>query len=145
MKKIIIVIGLALLFSNVALASGSVIGKWKTIDDSTGEVKSIVEITKKNNKLYGTIVQLFNEDPNYDPVCTECKGDLNGKRILGLQIINGLTYDSGRWTGDKGILDPDNGKVYDVRLWVDDEDNDKLNVRGYIAFLYRTQTWIREK
>jgi uncharacterized protein (DUF2147 family) len=144
MKKIILLLIITLFACGISVAQSSVTGKWRTIDDETGEVKSIVEITKNDGKLYGKIVQLFNKDPNYDPLCTECKGKLNNKKIIGMQIINGLKKKDGKWVGDDGILDPDNGKFYDVKIWVDKEDPDKLNVRGYIAFLYRTQTWIRE-
>lgn len=144
MKKTFFIVLLAIFTVSTALAGGDIVGKWKTIDDGTGEVKSIVEITKKDGKLYGKIIKLFNEDPNYDPLCDECKDHLNGKKIIGMQIINGLKLNDGKWAGDNGILDPDNGKYYDCKIWVDKEDPKKLNVRGYIAFLYRTQTWIRE-
>ncbi len=144
MKKTILLLTITLFACGLSVAQNSVTGKWRTIDDDTGEVKSIVEITKEDVKLYGEIVQLFNEDPNYDPLCTECEGKLKNKKIIGMQIINGLTKEDGKWVGDDGILDPDNGKFYDVKIWVDEEDPKKLNVRGYIAFLYRTQTWIRE-
>jgi uncharacterized protein (DUF2147 family) len=144
MKKTILLLTITLFACGLSVAQNSVTGKWRTIDDDTGEVKSIVEITKEDGKLYGEIVQLFNEDPNYDPLCTECEGKLKNKKIIGMQIINGLTKEDGKWVGDDGILDPDNGKFYDVKIWVDEEDPKKLNVRGYIAFLYRTQTWIRE-
>jgi uncharacterized protein (DUF2147 family) len=144
MKRTLIIFLLAFFAISAVQAGSNIVGKWKTIDDSTGEVKSIVEITKKNNKLYGTIIQLFNEDPNYDPLCDKCKDHLHNKKIIGMQIINGLTLDNGRWKGDDGILDPDNGKYYDVHIWVDEDDPNTLNVRGYIAFLYRTQTWVRE-
>ena len=36
------------------------------------------------------------------------------------------------------ILDPEDGKVYKAEVWVEDG---KLKVRGYIGFLYKTQTW----
>ncbi|MCF8361074.1 MAG: DUF2147 domain-containing protein [Prolixibacteraceae bacterium] len=144
MKKTITLLIISLFVFSFSMAQNSVTGKWRTIDDDTGEVKSIVEITKKDGKLYGEIVQLFNEDPNYDPLCTECKGKLKNKKIIGMQIINGLKKEDGEWVGDDGILDPDNGKFYDVKIWVDEDDPKKLNVRGYIAFLYRTQTWVRE-
>jgi uncharacterized protein (DUF2147 family) len=70
---------------------------------------------------------------------------LKGKKILGMQIINGLTLRDGRWSGNNGILDPDNGKYYDVKIWVNEKDPSRLNVRGYISFLYRTQIWLREE
>lgn len=143
MKKLASLFFLLIFATSISFAAG-IEGKWKTIDDGTREVKSIVNITIKDGKLYGTITQLFNEDPNYDPVCDECKDEKKGKKIIGMQIINGLTERDGKWTGDNGILDPDNGKYYDVKIWVDEENPKKLHVRGYIAFLYRTQTWLRE-
>ena len=41
---------------------------------------------------------------------------------------------------DGEILDPKKGTVYDCKLWLEDGD---LQVRGYIAFFFRTQTWKR--
>jgi len=144
MKQIFLIVMLSI-FAIFTLNAAEIAGKWKTIDDATGEVESIVEITKIDGKLYGKIVKLFDKDPNYDPICDLCKDHLKDKKIMGMQIINGLTEENGKWIGDKGILDPDDGKYYDVKIWVDEKDPSKLNVRGYIAFLYRTQTWIREK
>lgn len=40
------------------------------------------------------------------------------------------------------ITNPEDGKVYDCRIKLDDDPN-RLQVRGYIAFFYRTQYWIR--
>lgn len=130
----------AFLFIGLGLfAQGNVAGKWKTIDDDTGEMKSIVEIKEVDGKLYGTILEL---KPGTDPnkICTECTGKLKGKKIVGMQIIRGLKKDDGVWEGDDGILDPENGKFYDVKIW---EEDGKLQVRGYIGFLFRTQTWIK--
>jgi hypothetical protein len=33
--------------------SNGVTGKWKTVDDETGQAKSIVEIYEKSGKIYG--------------------------------------------------------------------------------------------
>ncbi|HPB05529.1 MAG TPA: DUF2147 domain-containing protein [Prolixibacteraceae bacterium] len=142
MRKAFLMVVLAVVFVFSASAAG-IEGKWKTIDDETGKEKSVVELSIKDGKLYGKIVKLFNPDPNYDPVCTECKDHLKGKKKIGMQIVNGLSLAEGKWARDKGILDPENGKYYDVKMWVDEKDASKLNVRGYIGFLYRTQTWIR--
>lgn len=136
---------LLIIFSNTYLKAESIEGQWKTIDDITGEVKSIVEITVKDGKAYGAIVQLFNEDPDYNPNCIACKGELKGQQIIGMQIINGLKHQDGRWVGRKGVMDPDNGKFYYCKLWLDPENPNKLIVRGYIAFFYRKQIWLREK
>lgn len=145
MKKALLLVILAVFAIASASAGDKIIGKWKTVDDESGEVKSIVEIRIENDKVYGKIIKLFNDDPNYDPICDECTDHLKDKKIIGMQIINDLKLDDGKWEGDDGILDPDNGKYYDCKIWVDEDDNDVLNVRGYISFLYRTQTWYRIK
>ena len=54
-----------------------------------------------------------------------------------MTIITDMEMDGAEWE-DGEILDPENGKVYDCKLWIEDG---KLKVRGYVAFFYRTQTW----
>ena len=58
---------------------------------------------------------------------------------MGLQIIDGLIPKKNQWK-DGEILDPNNGKTYDCKIWLEDK---KLQVRGYIGFFFRTQVWIR--
>jgi uncharacterized protein (DUF2147 family) len=120
--------------------SQSIIGKWKTIDDNTGEERSVVEIYEKGGKIYGKIIKLFRkpgEDP--DPVCNECDQDDDRfkKKIIGMEIITdmekiGSEYDDG------SILDPESGKIYRCKLWL---ENNELKVRGYWGPFFRTQTW----
>ena len=117
----------------------SPIGKWKTVDDNTGKEKSTVEIYEKGGKLFGKVLELFDPDKP-DPVCEECDEDdpRHMKPVVGLEIIRNMEKDDDKWK-DGDILDPENGKVYRCKLWVEEG---KLQVRGYIAFLYRTQTWL---
>ena len=134
---------LILFFSLISLLAfgqrTDIFGKWKTIDDETGKSKSIVEITERDGKAYGTIVQLFRPaDEDQNPVCKQCADHRQGQKIIGMEIITGLEHDGDEWEDGK-IMDPENGKVYDCKLWVEDG---KLKVRGYVAFLYRTQTWL---
>ena len=132
---------LLMLFTEGAFAQ-SIVGKWKTIDDSSGKERSIVEIYKTGDKYFGKIVKLFREpgEPQ-DPLCVECKGEKKDKRVLGMEIITNLEYDpkDEEYT-DGEILDPENGNVYDCKIWLD--ETGKLKVRGYLYFLYRTQTWL---
>jgi uncharacterized protein (DUF2147 family) len=122
----------------------TVTGRWTTIDDETGKRRSVVEITERDGKLHGRIVQLF-RDPgeDQDPTCTKCAADDDryGKKIIGMEIIRGMIRDGEEWN-DGDILDPKNGSVYDCKLWLEDG---KLKVRGYVAFFFRTQTWVREQ
>ena len=139
-------IAMMILASATIPTNKDVTGIWKTIDDETGKPKSLVELTIKDGKLYGKIIKLFrgpNEEQN--PMCTECEGAKHGKPIIGMQIVNGLELDDGEWEGDDGILDPKNGKVYDCKIWLDEDNPDILNVRGYIGWKFRTQTWHRVK
>lgn len=136
MKNYLATLALLLVYSS--MNAQDIIGKWKTIDDETGKAKSIVEIYMKDKKYYGKIVKLF-RDPNedQDPICTKCTDDRKGKKILGMEIIRGLKK-AGNEFKDGSIMDPDKGTSYDAKLWV---EGSVLKVRGYIAFLFRTQTW----
>ena len=57
-----------------------------------------------------------------------------------MEIIKDLDQDDDEFE-DGTILDPENGKIYDCKIWL--EDKNTLNVRGYIAFFYRNKEWIR--
>lgn len=130
-----------LLFISVSFVASaqSIVGSWKTIDDNNGKTRSVVEIYEKDGAYYGKIVKLFRdagEDQN--PTCDECKGKLKGKPIIGMEIITDMKA-KGDEFNDGEILDPENGKSYDCKLWIEDG---KLKVRGYLLFFYRTQTWL---
>ncbi|NNE55708.1 MAG: DUF2147 domain-containing protein [Flavobacteriales bacterium] len=140
MKKLLVFV---LAFAPLFAFSQSVFGKWKTIDDETGREKSIVEIYEKDGKVYGKVVELFRlPSEDQDPICDLCDDDRKGKKVLGMEIIRDLEQDDDEWE-DGTIVDPKNGKVYDCALWLDEDDPNKLQVRGYIMFFFRTQTWLR--
>ncbi len=125
------------------LCAQTLTGRWTTIDDETGKKRSVVEISERGGKVYGRIVQLF-RDPGeeQDPTCTKCATDDDrfGKKVVGMEIIRNMVKDDEEWV-DGTILDPKNGSVYDCKLWLEDG---KLKVRGYVAFFFRTQTWLPE-
>lgn len=133
-----------LLLSTSTFAQLSVTGKWKTIDDNTGKERSVVEIFEKGGKFYGKITKLFREkgeDP--DPVCEECEesDDRYKKKIIGMEIIRDMKKEEGELT-EGTIMDPDNGKIYRCKIWV---EGNELKVRGYLGPFYRTQTWLPVK
>lgn len=141
MKKFLISGMVLLLFSTVSFSQ--IEGKWKTIDDETGEAKSIVEIWKaKDGLYYGKIIKLFDETKQND-VCDECDEDdpRYKKPIVGMVIIRKMEKtDDNEW--DEGdILDPANGKVYDCKMW---REGKNLQVRGYLGWslIGRSQTWL---
>lgn len=124
-----------------SMYSQSVIGKWKTIDDETGEAKSIVEVFSKSGKIYAKVVEILDLE-HKNSVCKKCSGEDKNKSILGLTIIKGLSKDGSEYNSGE-ILDPKNGKLYKCALSL--ESKDKLKIRGYIGFslLERTQYWYR--
>jgi uncharacterized protein (DUF2147 family) len=139
MKNIIITL---VFFSPLSMLAQGIIGTWNTVDDNTGEVRSTVEIYLKESKAFGKVVAI--KDPQQqDAVCEKC-GDSDprkNQRILGMEIIKGLKKNGKEWINGE-ILDPENGKVYKCKIWL---ENGSLVVRGYLGFTWlgRSQTWIR--
>ncbi len=119
-------------------AQPTIVGRWKTVDDESGEVKSIVEIAERKGSYYGRIVQIFTPE-NPDPVCEKCplEDDRYGKKIIGMEILKGLKKNGDEYS-DGDILDPEVGRIYRCTLWIEGAD---LKVRGYWGPFYRTQTW----
>lgn len=145
MKKHIALAALLALVSSVALAQATPAGLWKTIDDKTGKERSLVRIADNGGVFTGQIEKRFNPTAKPEDACDKCTDDRKGKPLQGLEIIRGVKKDGDepRWDGGT-ILDPEDGKVYKVRM-TPVEDGKKLEVRGYIGapLLGRTQTWIR--
>lgn len=142
MKKVVAAAVLSLV-ANLALAQATPVGLWKTIDDDGKTEKSLVRITENNGVYTGTIEKIF--DPkNADSKCDKCSDDRKDKPVVGLQIIRGVKQDpddKALWGGGE-ILDPNNGKSYRTRL-KPIEGGKKMEMRGYVAFFHRTQTWVR--
>jgi len=131
---------------SLALAGGSPVGKWKTIDDKTNKEKSIVEVYEAGGKIYGKIVQLLQEkDGGASKLCTKCTGADQNKPMIGLVIVKGLKADGDEYTGGT-IMDPNDGKVYKCKMEVI-AGGAQMKVRGFIGFslIGRTQMWYKVK
>jgi len=138
---------IALLLAGVAGAAfaqaTSPVGLWKTIDDETGKEKSYVRITDSGGVVTGKIEKLL--DPSKaDAKCEKCTDERKDQPIAGMTIIRNVKKDGDELWDGGDILDPNNGKVYKVRLKPEDNGK-KLTVRGYIGMpmLGRSQTWVR--
>jgi uncharacterized protein (DUF2147 family) len=140
MKKILL-FPIVFIFSSLGI-NAQVTGLWKTVDDTDGVEKSIVEIFEKNGKLHGRVTKLLPGATKF--YCEKCTGDLKNKPITGMVILNNLTKSSNGGT-DGSILDPATGKSY--TCYIELESSDKLKLRGYIGFpaFGRTQYWYRVK
>ena len=142
MKKLLITLALAAA-AGTALAQATPVGLWKTIDDETKAEKSLVRITESGGVLSGRGEKFLDPKTKADAVCEECTDERAGKPVLGMTIIRGAKADGDRqhWEGGE-ILDPNNGKVYKLRLKPVDGGK-VLEVRGYLGPFYRNQQWIR--
>ena len=131
------------LLSLSALAQMSPVGLWQTISDTDGKVTSEVRIVDAAGVLSGAVERALVQSG--EPNCDQCTDDRKGKPKVGMQIIRDAKKVDGKdvWEGGN-ILDPNNGKIYKLRL-TPVEGGKKLEVRGYIGtpMLGRTQTWVR--
>jgi uncharacterized protein (DUF2147 family) len=128
-----------------AADTNSPVGYWKTIDDVTGNPKSIVKIYETpNHTLQGQVMRIFpSPGKDQNEVCTACEGINHNKRIVGMNILWGMVFDGEKWNSGR-ILDPKTGNIYRCTLRVTDGGKN-MDVHGYIglSFIGRTQTWIR--
>jgi uncharacterized protein (DUF2147 family) len=143
MKKTLIAAALALA-GPLALAQANPAGLWKTIDDDTKAEKSLVRITEAGGVFTGKVEKILTDKA--DAKCTECTDERKGQPVQGMTILRDIKQDASDktlWVGGD-ILDPNNGKIYKVRIKPVDGGK-KLEVRGYVGapLLGRTQTWIR--
>ena len=144
MMKNVITAWLLAAAAGVAMAQATPAGLWKTIDDETKAEKSLVRITESGGVFTGKVDKILTE--RTDGKCVECTDERKDKPIQGMTILRDIKPDGddkGTWVGGD-ILDPNDGKVYKVRIKTADSGK-KLEVRGYIGtpLLGRTQTWLR--
>jgi uncharacterized protein (DUF2147 family) len=127
--------------AGLALAQATPVGLWKTIDDETKTEKSYVRITESGGVLSGKVEKIIDASKQAE-VCDKCADERKDKPILGMTIIrNAKSSGDGSWEGGE-ILDPNNGKVYRLRLKPEDGGK-KLEVRGYLGPFFRNQHWLR--
>ena len=129
--------------TSLAAQVSAILGDWKTVDDKTGEIRSIVTIYRHSDGLYyGKIAKMLVGDPNL--TCTECKDEDHNQPLEGLIIIRGMKADGAELSGGR-VLDPESGKFYYGKIYLKDG---KLVLRGSLdkrGLLGRNQTWLRAK
>jgi uncharacterized protein (DUF2147 family) len=132
------------LISGPSFAQVSPVGLWQSIDDETGKPRAEIRISEISGVLTGRIERSLTPITSDTPVlCALCTDDRKDKPLIGMEIIRQMRpgNDLRTWEGGE-IMDPDKGKVFRLRLQLQD-DGKKMQVRGYIGPFYRNQTWIR--
>ena len=134
---------LATTVSAASALANSPVGQWHSIDDKTGEPKSMVIISEHQGIMRGRVEKILRKDADLNAKCDKCSDDRKNLPILGMEIIRGAKKASGKNVWEDGeILDPENGKTYGLCLTPID-NGAKLEVRGSIGPFGRTQTWVR--
>jgi uncharacterized protein (DUF2147 family) len=131
-------------FSLPVLAQTSPVGLWQSIDDATGKPRAEIRISEASGVLTGRIERSLLPTPAGAVVlCTLCQDDRKDKPLIDMEIIRQMRAgsDAQTWQGGE-ILDPDKGKVFKLRLQLQ-EGGKKMQVRGYIGLFFRNQTWVR--
>lgn len=125
-------------------AQTSPVGLWQSIDDATGKPRAEIRITEVGGVLTGRIERSLLPTPTgVVLLCTLCPDDRKDKALIGMEIIRRMKAgdDALTWEGGE-ILDPDKGKIFKLRLQLQD-DGKKMQVRGYVGPFFRNQTWVR--
>ena len=97
-----------------------------------------MRITETGGVLSGKIEKIV--DPaKQDSVCDKCSDARKDQKVLGMTIVEGVkkNADEPYWDGGT-ILDPNNGKIYKVRMTPKDGGK-TLEVRGFIGSFFRNQ------
>ncbi len=120
----------------------SPVGRWRTIDDATGQPRAVVRIFARDGRLYGIAERSLAQHPARTR-CDECTDDRRGKPIIGMELMRDMAQDGEQWDGGT-ILDPESGRIYRCRMTLRDHGM-RLAVRGYLglSLLGRTQVWER--
>lgn len=150
----------AALFVGAAQAAMPLTGFYKTIDDKTGNAKSIVRLYEcpepddlydndhdRDMDLCGRIVALYDAAGGNIAETITAPARVAYKvagapKLAGLDIVWGMEWDDDDMEYDDGkILDPESGSVYSSVIWRDKSDPSVLRVRGKIGPFGRTQAW----
>jgi uncharacterized protein (DUF2147 family) len=148
MLSFIFVLGMALpAFAQTqsTSAANEVLGFWHTRDN-----RAKVKIYKcgDGSNYCGKIIWLKEpyKSDGKTPKTDENNPDASKRNtpVIGLPILHSFVFDSkaNQWVDGK-IYDPDNGKTYSCKMWLD--GNNTLQVRGYVgmSLLGRTEVWKR--
>ncbi|MBF0573987.1 MAG: DUF2147 domain-containing protein [Desulfamplus sp.] len=146
----IVIFACAVLVYSVSVeADDTITGRWKTVSDEgtdKGHDKSYVDIFEENGVYFAKVTKLLLKPQ--DTLCDKCNGELKNKPVVGMIFLKDMKKSGsideklGEQYAGGTVMDPDNGKTYNCKLWI---KGDVLTLRGYIGFFYRTQQWFRIK
>jgi uncharacterized protein (DUF2147 family) len=117
------------------------VGHWQVYEND-GSPKGKVDTYLDNGKLFGKVTEVA---PGRTPkdLCDKCSGEYKNQLILGMVMMRNFSPQGDDWVGGT-VVDPENGKIYQGKIWSVGKDG--LKMRGYvlgISLLGRTVSWVR--
>lgn len=141
MKKVTLLVFLFAMTLSIYGAE-NITGLWKSIDDETGNVRTVTLIYEYEGKVFGRILVTYDDDGNlFDSIMAPQDKAVNieGEPYFsGLDFIWNLEDNGKKWSSGK-IIDPKPAKIYSCDIW---RDGEKLIVRGKVGPFGRNQTWL---
>ncbi|MDY8135866.1 DUF2147 domain-containing protein [Aquimarina sp. 2201CG5-10] len=110
------------------------IGKWRI------KGGSIIEIYENAGVFYGKINKRA-EDPISNLNGLDNKNpdkELRSRQLLGIDILNNLSYDESGCLSGGTIYNADSGKSYTVKVWIDTDNLDLCYIRAYKGIFFKT-------
>lgn len=134
----------------------SILGYWRTIDDTTGFAKAVVHVQTTDKGSYSATVVATLARPDYTPatLCNNCPAPFTDREIIGLPVLwnlrnsDKLSNNNEKLYVDGYVIDPLSGKIYQSEARIS-RDGRRLTLRGNVIGMPligqgRTQTWLRE-
>jgi uncharacterized protein (DUF2147 family) len=138
-KQAFLILLLCMSLSTLFAQANRIEGVW-LVEDKSAHFK----IYKSEGLYRGEVVWLRDPiDPQTGKPWLDKHNKDEKKRnqpIMGLACLTDFQYKDGEYI-DGTIYDSRDGKVYKGKLWL--EDGRTLKVRGYLGFLFQTETWRR--
>ena len=130
---------LTVFFAAAALAQNPAVGNWQFVD---GTKTTFITTMEEGGQLKAKITKVT-RDGKEDPAaaCGKCSGENKDKPMAGLLILWDTKKDGDGWKDGK-LLDPESGRIVNGKIEIA-EGGKKLNVKGSVAFLSKTQVWNR--
>ncbi len=122
-----------------AQSEGAILGTWFNAEKSAK-----IEILKNGSTYMGKIswIDLKGRDPKTILDSKNSYPSLQKRPIMGLTILENLSYKNGTWEGGK-IYDPESGKTYSCELRL--KNKELLEVKGFLGFSWigKTVEWTK--
>ena len=145
MKHKFVCLLITALFTLVSYAQknpDAILGKWMSEDNNLE-----VEVYKEAGQFKARVVWFDDSDDKSKPWNTRLdeknpKKQLRTRKIVGMEVLSGLSYDEDddEWV-DGVIYDSNSGKEWSSKVWIN--KNNLLKVRGYwlVSWLGETMTF----